>query len=80
IELSEIEEKILNLKEFAFDNVSVVALKRNTGSVLRLVCFYTAKQSAYTQAIKDAIVQNLPSNMMPSEFIHIDEIPDSTNH
>ena len=80
IELSEIEEKILNLKEFAFDNVAVVALKRNTGAVLRLVCFYTAKQSADTQAIKDALVQNLPSYMMPSEFIHIDEIPVSTNH
>lgn len=80
IELSEIEEKILNLKEFAFDNVAVVALKRNTGAVLRLVCFYTAKQSADTQAIKDTLVQNLPSYMMPSEFIHIDEIPVSTNH
>ena len=70
IELSEIEEKILNLKEFAFGNVAVVGL----------VCFYTAKQSADTQAIKDALVQNLPSYMMPSEFIHIDEIPVSTNH
>ena len=55
-------------------------MKRNTGAVLRLVCFYTAKQSADTQAIKDALVQNLPSYMMPSEFIHIDEISVSTNH
>lgn len=80
IELSEIEEKILNLKEFAFDNVAVIALKRNTGTVLRLVCFYTAKQNTESQTIKNALVEILPSYMMPSEFIHIDEIPVSTNH
>lgn len=80
IELSEIEEKILNLKAFSFDNVAVIALKRNTGAVLRLVCFYTSKESIDTQTIKDALSENLPSYMMPSEFVYIDEIPVSTNH
>ncbi|QMT31898.1 AMP-binding protein [Alysiella filiformis] len=80
IELSEIEEKIINLKAFHFDNVAVIALTRNTGAVLRLVCFYTAKQSADTQNIKTMLSETLPAYMMPSEFIHIDAIPVSTNH
>ena len=46
---SEIEEKILNLKEFAFDNVAVVALKRNTGAVLRLGVFlYSQAKCRYS--------------------------------
>lgn len=80
IELSEIEEKILNLKAFSFDNAAVVALKRNTGAVLRLVCFYTAKENVDPQAIKEALAENIPLYMMPSEFIHINDIPVSTNH
>ncbi|MFZ7332657.1 AMP-binding protein [Avibacterium avium] len=80
IELSEIEEKILNLKEFNFDNVAVIALKRNTGAVLRLVCFYTSKQPSDAQLIKDSLSSNLPPYMIPSEFIIIDKIPVSTNH
>ena len=80
IELSEIEEKILDLKQFGFENAAVIALKRDTGTVLRLVCFYTSKEATESTIIKEALAKNLPSYMMPSEFIKIDEIPVSTNH
>ena len=80
IELSEIEEKILDLKQFGFENAAVIALKRDTGTVLRLVCFYTSKEATESTIIKEALAKNLPSYMTPSEFIKIDEIPASTNH
>lgn len=80
IELSEIEEKILDLKQFGFENAAVIALKRDTGTVLRLVCFYTSQEATESTIIKEALAKNLPSYMMPSEFIKIDEIPVSTNH
>lgn len=79
IEISEIEEKILNLKELCFDNAAVIALKRN-GNVSRLICFYTGKEEQNQDNIKNALSHLLPSYMIPSEFINIDNIPVTVNH
>ena len=80
IELSEIEEKVLNLKALSFKNTAVVALKRNTGVVSRLICFYTANEKKADEEIKTYLSAVLPSYMIPSEFIHIENIPVTTNH
>lgn len=82
IELSEIEEKMLSLKTFGFDHAAVIALKRSTGAVLRLVAFYTSPNDEKADEIllKTKLEEILPPYMIPSEFIKINAIPVSTNH
>ena len=71
---------MLNLKALSFKNTAVVALKRNTGVVSRLICFYTANEKKADEEIKTYLSAVLPSYMIPSEFIHIENIPVTTNH
>ncbi|MDG6881408.1 D-alanine--poly(phosphoribitol) ligase subunit 1 [Phocoenobacter uteri] len=82
IELSEIEAKIFTLKEFNIEKTAVIALRRASGTVLRLVGFYTTSQleSISEAQLKESLQEILPSYMVPSELIKIDEIPTSVNH
>ncbi|PQQ29721.1 hypothetical protein CE143_02450 [Photorhabdus luminescens] len=77
IELHEIEERLMNLP--IVDSAVVLPLKKEDGSIVRLVAFCKFKTIIDKENLVNLLKKNLPSYMIPSEFINIDNFPVTNN-
>ncbi|MEQ9404970.1 MAG: amino acid adenylation domain-containing protein, partial [Cyclobacteriaceae bacterium] len=75
IELGEIENQLLNHNQI---KEAVVLLKENQNEEF-LIAFYTSSKPLYAKNINTFLAKNLPHYMIPSYFIHLDEIPLTTS-
>lgn len=76
IELGEVENKITEC-EGVREAVAVAREEQSGGKVL--YGYYTANKKVLSQTIRNNIMQKLPSYMIPSFLIQIDEIPLTPN-
>ncbi|ETR73598.1 MAG: amino acid adenylation domain-containing protein [Candidatus Magnetoglobus multicellularis str. Araruama] len=72
VELAEIEKNLLRHK--AIDQTVAMVLK-NQDNENTLACYYTEKQEISTEAIRQFLVDQLPSYMIPAFFIKLDAFP-----
>ncbi|ORX80372.1 acetyl-CoA synthetase-like protein [Anaeromyces robustus] len=76
IELSEIENTIKEMKEIEY---STVIDKNNENGDKYLVCYFISKKINNGKEIREFMKNKLPSYMIPSYFIKIDNIPVTFN-
>ena len=76
IELGEIEHHISQIKEVK--QVAVLAKKTNQG-MNQLVCYIITETEFNENSIKEELHAKLPSFMIPSTFVSIDEFPLTNN-
>ncbi|MDQ4126198.1 MAG: amino acid adenylation domain-containing protein [Actinomycetota bacterium] len=58
------------------DDVAVVT-DRDPAGATRLVCYFTSPSGAGAQSLRDFLAGRLPSYMIPSAFLRVDEMPRS---
>ena len=58
------------------EDVAVVT-DRDAAGATRLVCYYTSASGAGAQSLRDFLALRLPSYMIPSAFLRVDEMPRS---
>ena len=75
IELEEIENKISHCSGV----ISTVVVVHKQGNVEFLVAFYTSENNKELPDIQKALAEELPSFMVPSQFIRIDQMPKTPN-
>ena len=75
IELEEIENKISHCSGV----ISTVVVVHKQGNVEFLVAFYTSENNKELPDIQKALREDLPSFMVPSQFIRIDQMPKTPN-
>ncbi|MFD1260465.1 non-ribosomal peptide synthetase [Entomomonas asaccharolytica] len=76
IELGEIEARLTQYS--AINHSIVIAYEHSSGSKY-LVAYYTSPQEIDSQLLHDYLHKNLPSYMIPSYFIHLTELPITSN-
>ena len=79
IELGEIEAHLLGLERIR-DTVVLAPKGPGAGTDRRLVAFLTTDGEAYPASeLRDHLGQNLPQHMVPSDFLHLDDMPMTPN-
>lgn len=79
IELDEIDIQVMRLADI---EIAATVPLRIDGDVKKLVCFIKTKTTDATDriaTIKQELAKTLPSYMIPSQFISVDEVPYNSN-
>src|SRR5215471_4054482 len=76
IELAEIETAVL---ECPFIDETVVLAHSNGEGENTLVCYYSLKAQASSQAIREHLQHKLPEYMLPAFYLHMDTFPLNIN-
>src|SRR3712207_5523677 len=56
---------------------AAVVTDRDAAGATRLVCYFTSPAAAGAQSLRDFLAARLPSYMIPSAFLRLDEMPRS---
>jgi len=75
IELEEISSKVEEID--GVDDCIVLDIKSDNDTVL--ICYYAAKKHIDSDYIRKFLLESLPGYMIPSQFIHIEKMPLTTN-
>lgn len=75
IELGEIENSILDFT----DITSCAVTCQNSENSQILCAYYTSKQEINISKLKEHLLNKLPTYMMPTHFIHLDNLPTTPN-
>lgn len=73
IELGEIETNIMSYGNI--EHVFVVAKKRDLSNIKYLVAYYVSNQNIDESLLISFLLERLPEYMVPSYFVHINQIP-----
>ena len=76
IELAEVEEGVKNLNSV---EDAVVLAKKNTTGEFELIAYYILKESTQEVNLRQELSAALPSYMVPSHYIQLDEFPMTSN-
>ena len=77
IELAEVEE---GLKQLSYIEDAVVLAKKNTAGEFELIAYYIMVNGESTEVnLREALASGLPSYMIPSHYIVLEEFPMTSN-